>query len=108
LLIGRGNVYLTKNQPELARRDYIRVLHVDPRRKEALINIAYAFQQQGFYKRAWRMFNQAIAIDESCHEAYEGRAIVHLTMKNLLGALNDMTKAIVRTLFNFLKLILTP
>ena len=86
----------------------MRALHLDPRCSKALINIGYAYQQESFPKRvskliirtyliheAWSIFSQMIAVDPICHEAYEGRAHIHLEMKNTFGALMDISKAIV-------------
>jgi tetratricopeptide (TPR) repeat protein len=95
ILIGRGNVYSSSEQFTKARRDYQRVIHVDPRSYKAFINIAFSYQAEGNFKRAWSVFTTLISMDSGNSEAYEGRAIVHLSMKNIAGALIDIGKAIV-------------
>ena len=95
LLLGRGNVKLTQNQPVLARRDYIKALHLKPSCLQALTNIGYTYQMDNLYKRAWNIFSFVLAINPEYHSAYEGRAIIHLAMKNTYGALLDVSKAIV-------------
>ncbi|KAI9332143.1 hypothetical protein DFJ73DRAFT_64411 [Zopfochytrium polystomum] len=92
--LGRGNVYASVGNITAAMRDYARVLHADPKCTEAYINMGYAMQSEGFYQKAWSLFTMAIATDPRCTSALEGRAVVHLTMKNCFGALVDISKAI--------------
>lgn len=96
LLLGRGNVNFSLNMPELARKDYLRVVHLKPTCLQALINIGYTFQVENLYKRAWNAFTYILAINPQFHAAYEGRAIIHLAMKNTYAALLDISKAIVK------------
>lgn len=99
LLLGRGNVNFTLNMPVLARRDYLRALHWQPTCLQALINIGYSFQIENLYKRAWNIFSYILTINPQYHAAYEGRAIIHLAMKNIYGSLLDMSKAIVNAIY---------
>lgn len=96
LLLGRGNVEFTLKRHKLARRDYLRALHIKPTCLQSLINIGYTFQIENLYKRAWNVFTFILAINPKYHAAYEGRAIIHLAMKNAYGALMDISKAIVK------------
>nr|KAJ3422198.1 cytochrome c oxidase subunit 1 [Polyrhizophydium stewartii] len=93
-LLGRGNVYASMGNLRLARRDYARVIHMYPRCAEAYVNIAYSMQTEGKPLKAWEIFTIALIIDKHCTAALEGRAIVHLTMKNAFAALIDITRAI--------------
>ncbi|KAI8916097.1 hypothetical protein EDD86DRAFT_268223 [Gorgonomyces haynaldii] len=93
VILGRGNVYAAMGDLESSRRDYCRVLHYFPTCAEAYVNIAYTQQTASLYKQAWVTFSMALALDENCVPALEGRAMVCLTMDNPLVALLDITKA---------------
>ncbi len=62
------------------------------------INLAYALQLQNRYKQAWSILCAAITIDPSRWESYEGRAIIHMLLKNNYAALYDIAKALVSTI----------
>jgi len=47
------------------RRDYERVLHIDPLCLPARVNLAYCLQVTGKFMQAWHQFTAAIAIDSS-------------------------------------------
>ena len=63
---------------------------------EALVNIAYTLQTENRPYKAWNVFSLALAIDPRCTSALEGRAIIHMSMKNYLAAMTDMARAIVK------------
>ena len=76
------------------RRDYSRVLHLSPNYISAYVNLAYTYQYEGKYMRAWKAFSTALAIDKRCSLALEGRAIIHHLMSNYSGAIADIQEAI--------------
>ncbi|KAI8593966.1 hypothetical protein BDZ88DRAFT_3091 [Geranomyces variabilis] len=93
-LIARGNVYAAKGDVVTARKDYLRVLHIDPQCTEALVNMAYTLQGEGRRKKAYDLFTMALAVDPNCMAALEGRAVIQFTRSNFFGALVDICKAL--------------
>ncbi|TPX57923.1 hypothetical protein PhCBS80983_g03494 [Powellomyces hirtus] len=92
--IARGNVHAQKGDVQSARKDYLRVLHMDPQCTEALVNMAYTLQGEGRRKKAYDMFTMALHIDPHCMAALEGRAVIQFTRSNYFGALIDICKAL--------------
>jgi tetratricopeptide (TPR) repeat protein len=74
--------------------EYGKAIRLNPRCAEAYVNIAYSFQVQRKYKKAYEMFSAVLAFDRKNVAALEGRAIILLTVNHMLGALADMTKAL--------------
>ncbi|KAI8923467.1 hypothetical protein BC831DRAFT_470816 [Entophlyctis helioformis] len=93
-LLGRGNVYASMGDLTRARRDYARVIHMYPRCAEAYVNVAYTMQTESRPRKAWTIFSIALTMDRQCTAALEGRAIVHLAIKNPFAAMVDITRAI--------------
>ncbi|KAJ3184569.1 cytochrome c oxidase subunit 1 [Geranomyces variabilis] len=93
-LIARGNVYAAKGDVATARKDYLRVLHIDPQCTEALVNMAYTLQGEGRRKKAYDLFTMALAVDPNCKAALEGRAVIQFSRSNFFGALVDICKAL--------------
>ncbi|KAJ3157813.1 cytochrome c oxidase subunit 1 [Geranomyces variabilis] len=93
-LIARGNVYAAKGDVVTARKDYLRVLHIDPQCTEALVNMAYTLQGEGRRKKAYDLFTMALAVDPNCMAALEGRAVIQFSRSNFFGALVDICKAL--------------
>lgn len=47
------------------RRDYQRVLHLDPTCLEARVNLAHCLQVMGKFMQAWHQFTAAITVNPS-------------------------------------------
>lgn len=93
--LSKGTVYMSIGEYDLARMSYSRAIKINPRCFEAMVNIAYSFQMQFQHKKAYHMFNNVLAMDPDNVAALEGRAIIMLTAKHPLGALFDISKALV-------------
>jgi len=96
-LLGRGNAVMdhaTVESNNMARRDFLRALRLNPSCLTARVNLAYGLQVQGRFKAAWIEFSKCIDIDENFKSAYEGRAVVNLQMGNTFGAFLDINKAL--------------
>ncbi|KAJ1567925.1 cytochrome c oxidase subunit 1, partial [Nowakowskiella sp. JEL0078] len=92
--LGRGNVHASVGNYDKARRDYSRVIKMYPLCTEAYANMAYTMQMESRNKRAWHLFTVALTIDSKSSLAFEGRAMVHFSMKNYFAALVDICKAV--------------
>ncbi|CAL1530862.1 unnamed protein product [Lymnaea stagnalis] len=96
-LIARGNVFMDYGHEqgiEMARRDYQRVLRLDPLCLPARINLAYTAQVSGKMMQAWKHFTAVIEVRQGYKPALEGRAIVNLQMSNTFGAFQDINTSI--------------
>ncbi|XP_040598979.1 tetratricopeptide repeat protein 6 [Mesocricetus auratus] len=95
--IGRGNSYMEYGQDEalkLAKKDFLRALHLDPASSKARISLGYNLQAQGKFQKAWNHFTIATEADPKSYLAYEGRAVVCLQMSNNFAAMQDINSAI--------------
>ncbi|XP_059155839.1 uncharacterized protein LOC131940934 [Physella acuta] len=96
-LIARGNVFMDYGHDvglEMARRDYQRVLRLDPLCLPARINLAYTAQVSGKLMQAWKHFTAVIDLRPGYKPALEGRAIVNLQMSNTFGAFQDINTSV--------------
>lgn len=74
--------------------EYGKAILINPRCASAFINLAYTYQTEGKFRRAYEMFNHALAIEPNNMSALEGRAMVMMHVQHPLGALADVTKAL--------------
>ena len=79
--------------------DYGKAIRLQPRCSDAYVNIAYSFQAQKMYAKALEMFNSVLAMDPQFTPALEGRAILYLMLHHPMGAIIDITHALVRAFF---------
>ncbi|OAF67627.1 hypothetical protein A3Q56_04643, partial [Intoshia linei] len=95
LLIARGNVYTNlKGSIHLARDDYNKVLKINPKCFEAMINIALAYKIEGKIEKSIEHCNDIIHTFPDSAEAYHIRGILYDYRFQRETALSDMTKAL--------------
>uniref|UniRef100_A0A8D0G737 Tetratricopeptide repeat domain 6 n=1 Tax=Sphenodon punctatus TaxID=8508 RepID=A0A8D0G737_SPHPU len=95
--VGRGNSYMEYGHEagtKQAQKDYLKALHLNPMCIKARICLGYNLQALGKFQKAWNQFTVAIAIDPSCHVAYDGRAMVCLQMGDTSAAFKDTNAAL--------------
>eukprot|EP00043_Microstomoeca_roanoka_P020005 m.234360 g.234360 ORF g.234360 m.234360 type:complete len:1685 (+) comp17086_c0_seq2:68-5122(+) len=95
--LGRGNALLDMNtirSRRLAKRDFLRALHVDPRFTPAYHNLAVCLQTAGHLKQAYRVLSHAITSTPTNTVLLEARAIVALQVQELHDAYRDLSQAI--------------
>ncbi|KAG8126289.1 hypothetical protein E2320_021407, partial [Naja naja] len=84
--IGRGNAYLEYGHSKGTRqalKDFLTAVHINPVCIKARLCLGYSLQ-----------FSAAIHCDPSCHNAYDGRAIVCLQMGDIFAAFQDTNAAL--------------
>nr|XP_023696055.1 tetratricopeptide repeat protein 6 isoform X1 [Paramormyrops kingsleyae] len=95
--IGRGNTLMDYGHAEAdkrAQRDFLAALHLNPLSPAARVSLGYNLQDFGSFQSAWNQFTVAIDLEPGCWEAFEGRALVNLRMKNSYGAFHDINTAL--------------
>ncbi|XP_071786267.1 uncharacterized protein [Asterias amurensis] len=95
--IGRGNAFMDYGHEitnQMARRDYERALHLDPKCLPARVNLAYNLQVSGHFQQAWNQLTACLEIDPNYRPALEGRAVVCLQMSDTFAAFLDLNAAL--------------
>ncbi|XP_070792017.1 tetratricopeptide repeat protein 6 [Pituophis catenifer annectens] len=95
--IGRGNAYLEYGHSKGTRqalKDFLTAVHINPVCIKARLCLGYSLQALGKFQKAWTQFSAAIHCDPSCHNAYDGRAIVCLQMGDIFAAFQDTNAAL--------------
>ncbi|XP_070611382.1 tetratricopeptide repeat protein 6 isoform X2 [Erythrolamprus reginae] len=95
--IGRGNAYLEYGHSKGTRqalKDFLTAVHINPVCIKARLCLGYSLQALGKFQKAWTQFSAAIHCDPTCHNAYDGRAIVCLQMGDIFAAFQDTNAAL--------------
>jgi tetratricopeptide (TPR) repeat protein len=71
-----------------------RVLQLDPRRAQPLVNIGAIHNRQGEYLQATKILRQALSKDRKCAEAYYNLGIAHKGLNQLSMAVSAYREAI--------------
>jgi len=73
---------------------YRRVLQLDPRRAQPLVNIGAIHNRQGEFQQAAKILRQALSKDRKCAEAYYNLGIAHKGLNQLSMAVSAYREAI--------------
>jgi tetratricopeptide (TPR) repeat protein len=73
---------------------YRRVLQLDPRRAQPLVNIGAIHNRQGEFQQATKILRQALSKDRKCAEAYYNLGIAHKGLGQLSMAVSAYREAI--------------
>jgi tetratricopeptide (TPR) repeat protein len=73
---------------------YRRVLQLDPRRPQPLVNIGAIHNRQGEFQQAAKILRQALSKDRKCSEAYYNLGIAHKGLNQLSMAVSAYREAI--------------
>ncbi|XP_014672870.1 PREDICTED: uncharacterized protein LOC106813278 [Priapulus caudatus] len=95
--VGRANAlmdYGSDSAQFWARKDYERVLRLQPTYLPARIALAFNLQAAGKFQKAWNHLSIAVSLDPGYAPALEARAVVCLQMSNKFAALQDMNTAV--------------
>jgi tetratricopeptide (TPR) repeat protein len=85
--------FISQNYPR-AIELYRRVLQLDPRRAQPLVNIGAIHNRQGEFQQATKTLRQALAKDRKCAEAYYNLGIAHKGLNQLSMAVSAYREAI--------------
>jgi import receptor subunit TOM70 len=90
----RGTFLFVRGSSQEAMDDFTWVLEQDPLNVEAMIKQAGLVTETGNFDAALIVFQQAIATDESCADAYYHRAQLYLVSGQTEQAIQDYQKAV--------------
>jgi tetratricopeptide (TPR) repeat protein len=97
--LNRGNAYYDLNEPEsilAGRRDYLILLHQFPDCVPAQVSLGHCLHKAGNAYGAWRSFMTALLLSPNDQQALHGRAAVNVDVGNRLGAMADVSAALLR------------
>ena len=77
-----------------ASRNYDEILRHDPLHVYSLVGKGFILANQGQYDQAVEFFNQALAVDDLCPEAYYLRGLIYEMAEDYGGAVSEYRKAL--------------
>jgi lipoprotein NlpI len=90
----RGNVYLSKSDPECALSDFDAAIRLDPKSAWAFAARANLYANKGDLDRAFADLNEAISIDPADALALFSRGELYKSKGNLAQAMADMNQSL--------------
>ena len=90
----RGTAYLEIHNWDLAIKDLVGAIALQPKFGEAQRALGYARLAKGDYGRAIENFSKAVEVNSDDFKAYEGRGAAYLKLNNLDQAGRDFDKAV--------------
>lgn len=91
--IGRGKSFLKTQQYDLARRDFIEALHVDPQGIEGLFLIGNSLYAEGNYSEALGFYEQYLSVDTGYDKVWFNAAMAYLSTKSKAKGCECLGKA---------------
>jgi tetratricopeptide (TPR) repeat protein len=88
-----GNIYLHRNAPTEAVREFQQALEIAPDVPAVIANLGYAYMWNGNVPDARASFEKALSLDGSLNEARNNLGIILAQMGDYEGALTQMVQA---------------
>jgi len=92
--VGRGYVYLRKDDVDKAFRDFDKAIELNPDYAEAHASHGWANLKNEDYQAALDDFNRAIELKETLGDAYSGRAWIHVHRQDVDRAMDEFNKTL--------------
>ena len=90
----RASCYRVLDSTDLAIKDYLKAITLNPELTFIYNNLASAYRKQGDSEKALSYYSLAISKDKNCVLAYNNRGSLYLDLNDLDKALNDIEIAI--------------